>query len=236
MIRNLKALGLALVAVFALSAMAASSASAVDKVTTGVSPAVLTGVSELGQFKITTPGEPNVRCTTSKYNVKVASGASEITIEPTYEGTLGVTPHAHHCNLSFAGANEATVDLNGCDYDLKGETTGSDNGTDATVSVTCPAGQEITITTNVGCTFHIPPQTPTSGGATTTNKSGKVEVKVTSTGITYTTSGAFCALGGLPAEGNNADYTDTVLMSATAWTSGTKHPFVEGAATTVESS
>jgi hypothetical protein len=240
MIRNLKALGLALVAVVALSAMAASSASAVDKVTTTPATAVLTGVSHVGKFKVTSGTQPVTECTTSKYAAKITSGASEITVEPTYEGTLGVTPHVagEHCNIT--GGGRATVDMNGCDFDLTGNTTQTDPpvvGNDAVVSLTCPVGAEVVITTNVGCNLKMPAQTPTQGGVTYTNKGAtQVEVKVTSTGVTFTTEGALCGFLGLPSEGNTADYNDTVVMSATTWVSGTKHPFTEGAAGTVQTS
>jgi hypothetical protein len=240
MIRNLKALGLALVAVVALSAMAASSASAVDKVTTTPATAVLTGVSHVGLFRITNPSPISIQCTTSKYAAKVTSGASEITVETTFEGTLGVTPHVagEHCN--FTGGARMTVDMNGCDFDLTGNTTQSDPpvvGNDAVVSLTCPVGAEVVITTNVGCNLKMPAQTPTTGGVRYTNKTAStVEVDVTSTGVTYTTEGALCGFLGLASEANNADYIDTVVMSSNAWVSGTKHPFTEGAAGTVQTS
>jgi hypothetical protein len=234
MIRNLKALGLALVAVFALSALAASSASAVDKFTAAKSPVVITGTSHNNKFTITNP-DVGFECTTSSFSATYTSGATEITVDATYTGTILQTSGTHeHCTAT-SPATKATVSMEGCDYDLTGNTTGLDNGkTDATVWVTCPTGKEIKIVTNAGCTIRVPSQTPTEGGVVYTNEAGKVKVDVTATGVTYTSEGPLCSLGGIPSEANNSDYTGDVVVSGFEDNGGTTEPFTEGAAVNVE--
>ncbi len=217
MIRNLKLLGLALGAVFAFSAMAASSASAVDTFTTSAGASdTATGVGTDNEFKITGP-EAFVKCTTAHFSGTITNGSAHATITPTYTGRLNETPHGTKCD-SFANGT-STVNMNGCDYELSGNTTGTDAGaTDATVSIICtPSTNEITITTSLGVVLKIPAQTPTSGGVTYVNKvGGKVEVKATATGITYTCETAFfCGINGIASAGNSADYIGTVLVGST---------------------
>jgi len=219
MTRNLKALGLALVAVFAFSAMAASSASAVtDHITVGSVPATLTGTGSDNVFKITNATPLSVECTTARFHATVSSlGVTSVTATAEYEGRINQTPHTVDCD---SGLGQVTVNMNGCDYDLTGETTGLDNGSaDATVSITCSGTNEIVVedTTHL-CKIKIPAQTPTSGGVVYTNEgagsSKDIKVTATVTGITYTTEGSGCKLAGLAAEANNADYTGNVTVKA----------------------
>jgi hypothetical protein len=211
-------LGLALGAVLALSAMAASSASAIDTFTGPAGNIPITGLSHDNVFKITTtPAPTEVRCTTSHFSGTITNGTSHATITPTYTGRIGATPHTSaECDTTIG---TAPIDMNGCDYDLTGTTTGVDEGlTDATVSVTCPTpSTHIIVTNSTGLKIKVPAQTPTSGGVTYTNGTGTVNVKATATGITYTCESAFlCGVAGIPTEGNNADYTGNVVVSSTA--------------------
>jgi hypothetical protein len=216
MIRNLKVMGLALIAIFAVGALSASAASATDFFTTANGkPALLTGVSHKSKFLMTGPNK-DFTCTTAKYAATVTNGVSSLTVDALFEGTLNVTPHTeHHCNSTLG---TVTVDMNGCDFKLTGETTGEDPpvvGKDATVWVECPLGKVIQITGPAGIVISIPAQTPTVGGVTYTNEAGgKVKVKATATGVTYTCASAFaCGLAGIPTHGNDADYTDEVVIS-----------------------
>lgn len=221
MIRNLKALGLALVAVFAFSAMAAASASATDAFTVeGGGSATVTGVGTNNVFFITqaeTKHGVEVSCAKAHFESTLASGATHTTVKALYTGTTA-EPTSAHCG---AGAllGKAEVKMNGCDYELTGTTTGSDvhtTGADATISVLCAkAGEHIEIITS-SCTIKVPAQTPTEGGVTYTNEAGgKVTIHATVTGITYTSTGGLCSLGGISSEGNNSDYTGTVTVAAT---------------------
>jgi hypothetical protein len=239
MIRNLKALGLALVAVCALGALAASSASAVtDVVTTSAGNTWVTGTSHDNVFNI--PGKMEVKCTTSKYFATVNNGNTHVTVGATYSGIINETPHTNpDCTVSGVINTTALITMNGCDYEMTGTTTGADAGkTDATLSVLCPAGKKIEIKTTAGCTLSLPAQTPTVGGVAYTNKvpaAGKVTVDITATGITYSTNFA-CQLAGISAEANDATFTGTVVTEGFVDTSGTvaADNAVEGASKSIE--
>ncbi len=228
MIQNLKALGLALVVVFAIGAITASAASAVeDHFTTSQSSALLTGTSLDNRFEIT--GGPAFECTTSKFTATGVNNSTEVTVDPSYTGRLSLTPHGTPCTSPLGSV---TIDMNSCDYDLTGKTTGSDGGlTDATISVTCTTtGDHIVITGPLGCKIKFPAQTPTSGGVTYTNKANHsggsaIEVKATATGITYTSESCI----GVASEGNDSDYTGTVVVTGYEDLDGLPTPITEGA-------
>jgi hypothetical protein len=219
MIRNLKALGLALGAVFALGAAMASSASAVDTFTTaGKVPAIVTGEPHEKEpihiFEITGEKVFKVECQKSKFHGTITNGASKVTIYPTYTGSVE-KPSGTQCDSTLG---VVTVDMNGCTYDLTGETTGVHKGVegkDATVWISCPPEKEIKITGLLGCTVSIHPQTPTEGGVVYTNEvepvtlTKDIKIHATVTGITFSSTNA-CTLGKIPTEGNNADYKGTV--------------------------
>jgi hypothetical protein len=210
MIRNLKVLGIVLGAVFAMSAVMASAASATDTFTPeGGGNAVVTGEAEAGtfnKFEITGAGF-KIECAKAIFNGTLSNGASSVTIYPTYYKT---TPGSR-CD---ATVGEGVVKMNGCTYDLTGNTTGSDGGTDATIWISCPAGKVIEIDFVLGCTVKIPSQTPTSGGVTYTNGVNvkkDVTVKETITGITYT-SNASCSIFGIQPHGNDMDLTGAITF------------------------
>jgi hypothetical protein len=238
MIRNLKALGLALVAVFAVGAMSASAASATDLFTVGngKTSALMTGVSHGSKFEIT-GGGPNFSCTTAKYAGTAVNAASEATVDALYEGTANATPHTADCNASVGSIT--AVDMNGCDFDLTGNTNNEDpvgSGKDATISITCTGTNAIKITSSLGAVISIPNQTPTvEGGVSYTNLpnhtgGAAVQVKATVTGITYTCAPAFqCGLGSIPTHGNNSDYTDNVTVTGYEDSEGLPTPVTEGA-------
>ena len=195
MIRNLKAQGLALMAVFTLTAMAASTASAQQGTLTSDGPVTLIG---------TETGEPNdnsismfgttIRCpgstyTAHKYNV------TPHTVIPSGATTATITPHYNPCEVP--GVGTATIDMNGCDFVLHlGETTGGVAGTyGVTADVVCPAGKQIEITiwtsgtphTNATfCSIDFPAQTGLKGAHATDTGNGHIDIKGTFEGITAT--------------------------------------------------
>jgi hypothetical protein len=218
MIRNLKALGLALVAVLALGATMASSASATDFTTVdgAATTATLTGTSTNNVLKVTTPGTRNevgkFECTTSSFTATAEENSSTITATPTYTGRIGVTPHGETCSSSFG---VVTVDMNGCDYVLSGETANEHGGsTFAEVWLECEPGKEIDITG--ACRFKIPAQTPTEGGVLYTNQEDgdfwDILVDVEMTGITATPVHSFACTIAHATHGWVGDYTGTVTM------------------------
>jgi hypothetical protein len=148
MIRNLKVLGLALVAVFALSAVIASAASAQVGTLTSTGPVTLIGVNtgeasanQLSAFAGTTQC-PNVKYTGHKYNV------TPHTFIPNDVSTFTLTPHYGVCTSKIGAASfPTTVDMNGCDYvfHLEGTTPGVDTYT-VRATVVCEATKHIVIT------------------------------------------------------------------------------------------
>jgi hypothetical protein len=224
MIRKLKALGLALGAVFAMGAMMASTASAIDVFTNAAKTEtdILTGFSHDNVFKL--GGGVSFECTTAKFAGTAKHGDTFVTAEAVYTGTPSVVRHTEHC-LGSPGNQKLTIDMNGCHYDLSGNTEVTSDGTDAQIWITCPevAGkrEEIKITSSLGVTLSVPEQTPTAkkGGVVYDNlptHAGGAAIKVTATvtGITYTCAPAFsCALGGISTEANDAAYTGSVTVT-----------------------
>ncbi len=164
--RNLKALGLALIAVTAMGAVSVSSAGA-DEFTAESFPLLLTGKNDPG----TTPV------------IKVTAGAIECK-KTTSQGTLtGITKTAS-VTAAFSECTAfgfaATVEMNGCTflYHLEGGAS-----TNATKDIVCPAGKEITVKAASGgitkCIIHVPPQTNLTG----------ITVKNTGAGVTREITG-----------------------------------------------
>jgi hypothetical protein len=145
MIRNLKAMGLALVAVLALSAVAASSAWAGKLTSDG--PVTLTGTltgKENANVFIGFGGETTCSKATytgHKYNVTphvfIPSGESSITLTPNY----GVCKYTNGPTTFIA-----TVDMNGCDYALHLEEQVGLFEFKTKTTIVCPTGQHITMT------------------------------------------------------------------------------------------
>jgi hypothetical protein len=182
MIRNLKALGLALVAVFAMSAMAASAAQAAPELTASngagehetanLSAEQTSGAS---RDKLTVGGVA-LRCEVSTGTAHLATGtATEVTVTPNYE------------ECKAAGLFPSEVSVNGCDYNLHNLT--NEEGVYKTTADVLCGENEITITvfniagTESICTIHIPEQTNLEYGEVA-NQEGHVELIGHFSGIT----------------------------------------------------
>lgn len=203
MTRNLKALGLALVAAFALSAVVASGASAATSFTSGSDSTILTSKA-IGNQVFST-GESTVSCEeVTTDNTTTGTSATEITAEPTYSGNCKIT-------IGSLGTLNATIDMNGCHYLF---TIGTE------VHILCPEGKQIEVTATILGTprkcLDIHAQTPTSPVVhyinATNAATGKMDVEVESTveGITYEKTGS-CAFGTI--EGNDANYKGKVTIT-----------------------
>ena len=146
---RLKALGLALAAVLAMSIGGASLASAAE-LHSESAPVVITGTQEgAGAYDVQFG---QVACTTVDLDATTPAGATTdttITLVPTIDGCI------------FAGVG-ATVDTNGCHFLLH-----IASASTATVTIECPVGQEITITGGNKCTIHASSQN--AGTITLTN-------------------------------------------------------------------
>ena len=179
MTRNLKTLGLAIVAVLAMSAMVASAAQASVEFTAPSYPATLSGNQATTHvFTVETTSGDNITttCTTASFHGTISGPNTAQTITPTYTGCT-------------AFGLEATVKFEGCDYVFHpGATTGTADEYSGTADLSCPAGTgpvrvfdtlnrcEVTLSQQLGIG-------PVKYVTDTT--AGDVLVKAEVTGITY---------------------------------------------------
>ncbi len=231
---NLKALGLALLAAFAMSAVMASAAQATPaQFTADAYPAVGTGKEVAGTVnKLESTAGTSISCGNVIYEATQGEASTELT----------VTPHYTSCETN-SGIG-VTVDLNGCHYKFTAGTKAA-HGSTGSVHIICPTGTEITVTA-AGCTIHVPPQT--LNGVTYTNEVNgdvKVDVNINTLTTTETDHSAFlCFFGATEIHVTNGLFQSTVLFecfkdlgnhSGTTDNPGTNHDtkttYTEGAAT-----
>jgi len=207
MIRNYKALGLAVMAMFAFSAMMAQGAAANPlTVPDGIAKVFITGTNHPNEsHEFVVPGSPAVKCTHSLYSgsaTVTAGQVNEITLTPTYTG------------CSAFGFATADVNTNNCHFTLTtptklktGEVTWDTAAGKEHIHVIC-TGKPIEITpTSFGvsvCTQFVNTQTPTSGHLVARNAGTTEDMtltdEVTVKGIHYTGTGGPCGTSGTNAE------------------------------------
>jgi len=163
MVRNLKVLGVALAAVFALSAVTASAALAQVGTITSTGPVKLTGTltGAKNENSFTAFGGV-LSCATAKYtgNKILTQAQTEAgkthELVPTDSSSVTVTPHYGSCILTQAGIEfPTTVDMNGCDFELDfGVTTGVANKYKVKTTEECPSTQTIKTTIFENATKH----------------------------------------------------------------------------------
>jgi hypothetical protein len=191
MLHKLKALGLAVVAVLALNAMAAASASATDLFTSDApsEETTITGTQTGAQpHKFTVLGQP-IECSEAHFMGKVVGNSVEsVTVSPSYSG----------CTY---GSNPATVNMRDCDYNFTSET--NESGHNVVHIEECPTGAPITVEIVVGgtnCKLTIITQTPGQGVTFTNDTSGETKdllVKATAKVKIHKAEGNFtCSLLG----------------------------------------
>jgi hypothetical protein len=158
--RHIKVLGLSLVAILAMTAIAATTASA-DEFTAESYPVTLTGAADENPNNdafTTTAGV--VKCPTPTYRATVTGNTTTVTVEPDYSDP-GCT----------AFGFPAAIHTNGCHFLLHIE---GGTSTEIKPTLDCPAGKDITVTaTSAGtnkCTVHVGAQTP--GGTVTATTVG----------------------------------------------------------------
>ena len=172
--RKLKALGLALFAAFAMSAVAASGASAVthdfeSSSTTGTTYLTAEALSTQQFYAKTGNSEEHIDCSIVNVNGSIAGTTTDsVTVEPIYEGCKAFKPGTEVA---------ARVKPNGCHYLFTGITSEDVTGKEsAEAHLTCPEGVAgITIDLTI---FHfacvtVPPQT--LHGITYKNNAGPPE-------------------------------------------------------------
>lgn len=205
MTRNLKTLGVALVAVFAIGAVVASAASAQGKLTS-TGNVTLTGTETGENANRLTAFNAFVECPGSTYTGHklaetphkfITSGSTTATLTPKYKEA------EDNCRGSLN--TSATIDMNGCDYVIHlGATTGGVNGTyGITFDVVCPAGKQITVTIWLSkaahtseplapkCILHVPGvaggvNQNLAGAHATDTGNGTIDLTGTVKGITVT--------------------------------------------------
>jgi len=207
--RKLKALGLAMLAVFAMSAVAAQGASAAASLTAESSPAALSGSALSPQvFKLTGLGVESV-CQKVGVSGNVTSGSTTITVAPLYEDckSFGLT---------------STIDVNGCHFLFHITGTLTPNVSyDGSADLTCAAGSNIVITAGIignRCEVDVEPQTglTTIEGFNKTGTPKDVEIKANITGIKYTVTKdeGTCPLSKVGETRNDGDYTGSVTVNS----------------------
>ena len=206
MIRNIKALGLAFLAMAAIGALAASVAQAQEvwpvHITTEEDKAVITGHAE---NEVLTVGAQTVQCKTATLEgtVKQATHASQLTATE-----IHATPTYQECT-GFGGI-AVTVQMNGCTYTIVSTTT----KLTAEGGVTgCTPEKQIVIKSQI-CTITIGNQTGDLSHITLTNDAEKGTEKhhlqdhVTVQGIQFTRDGFFCP------NAESAEYKGTTTIKA----------------------
>jgi hypothetical protein len=190
MIRNLKALGLALVAVVAISVMAASAASAATpgEMTVGAGTQNVTATEIAAGVNRFTMFGNSLECPGSNYSIwKYNSTLPEEPV-PNAVTTVTAFPNFKQSACKSGLGTKATVTVNSCDFVFHvGETTGGGETYAVTADVVCPGLVEVDMhfyasaanENIVVCTVNFGTQSGLTGTAHLTNgvaPSGKKDV------------------------------------------------------------
>jgi hypothetical protein len=161
------AVGLALVAVLAMSAVAASGAQAGTFESAGY-PTTISG-AQVTKHEITT-NAGTLKCNVATFAGSATEASSELTLAPTYSG----------CTIAGFGA---AVNMNGCDY-LLTALGSSGSGVAIEIHIVCPGGKKIEITV-VGTTCKISIDSQSRAGIVGTNNAGAIDTTINVSGIAY---------------------------------------------------
>jgi len=157
MSRNLKAVGLALLAICAMGALAAQGASATThKFHSDGIHTTFTGKAIEGNHTFAVGTAGTVECTTAEFKGTQTGVETPAGSGTWVSDTLTVIPKYTGCTF---GGQPATVTVPHCAYVFYGETTSgnSTGGEHATVELECSEGGKIEIDTSV-CTITVGPQ------------------------------------------------------------------------------
>ena len=197
MIRNLKSLGLALVAVLAMSAVVASAAQAVPSFTASAYPATGTGSNKAGSETFTTEAG-TVQCD-SHFEGTLTEASSTLTITPKYS------------ECTAFGFLNATVETEGCTYVFHATEQVSAGVYNSHVDVVCPEGKSIKIVAAT-CKAEVKSQNGlTTAKSTNSGSSVTVQPNVTNIAMTVTQDGFGCPFSGTGAK--TGSYHGDVLVS-----------------------
>jgi hypothetical protein len=179
MSRKLKVLGLACVAVFALTAASASSAMATTSgFTVGAGATRIEATQTTAQKFAIGAGGTTIKCSTSTFAGTITEGLiHETTVTPSYGGAGACT---------FAGL-AATIEVHSCTYTITDTATANTYNVDVT---NCPSTVPITITLpSTGCVVTVANQGALADFAAANNATGLVpdiDFALRFTGIAYT--------------------------------------------------
>ncbi len=200
MTHKLKALGLALIAVFAMSALAASAAQAGEfeivgggeaTVTGNQIAGTITGVENTGKHEFVTKAGKVVCTTAAFHGIGKTATPKELTLTAEYGNTTAGT------GCTIGGLAGPIVHMNGCDYLFTaGNTIGATTNITVSAHIKCPAGKVIEVTGGAGaCVITIGAQTFAESMITVENSGGAgtamdVKAFIDVTGIKYEIHGA----------------------------------------------
>jgi len=215
MINKIKALGLAFVAIAALSAVAASGAQAASSFDVGASPAVFTGVGETGQETVLTVKSTsgtttlNAKCTTASFEgTTQGQNVTEATVTATYGTGKGEFSEAQGCTV---GGIKSQVIMNGCKYTITSTATAKTANVDITG---CTEGKQIEIKVAAGgCALKIPQQTGLASlvGSNLTAQEVTITGKVSGIKVEQG-GGASCPDGATAHVGTNGSFTSNTIL------------------------
>ena len=211
MIRNFKALGLALMAIFALSAMTASVASANPKFTsaTGVYPQHLVAEDTVGSEDEFTVSSFALTCSGETFTATLSAASNAVSFTPNYV----------NCKTKGSTFNNVTVTHNGCNFEFTATTTVSATESRGPVHIKCPKPLEIhhfsdEKHTTSSCTNTVVTQTATGEASYTNQAAGHVFVHG-SLGVTVATHGP-CTFGLTTNVNSTYHLSDTVTATSGA--------------------
>jgi hypothetical protein len=190
MSRKLKTMGLALIAVFALTAVGDGAASAAEFHSTAATTKISASQTTTHNFTTTIVG---ITCEKATFSgTQTTATTTSVEFAPTYSG----------CHFIIFGSTIAiTVATNECKYRLNAS---------GTADIVCPVGKAITVS-GAGCTITVGAQTGKKS-VTYANKEAKhIDITTNLTGINYSHSGFTCGTG----SGTNGTYTGTTTASGT---------------------
>ena len=220
MIRNLKTLGLALLAMSALSVGAPAAAQALESPIFEIDAAgeaTLTGEQvEVGSHKdhtFTLSSGRGFTCNVAKFEGTAVNGTNELTLTPTYDECFS------------NGTQPTTVTTNGCKYRLSGGSlVDAHSIKEAEVHLVCPEGSELEIHVysshnnhtegTILCTYKVAPFTNETANAyqNTTNARHDVDVTTTVSGIAVKRVGGSALVCGN--QNQTAVYTGATTLRA----------------------
>jgi hypothetical protein len=193
--RNLKILGLAFVAVLAMSAVASASASAAQFMSEGNVSGSITADQEAGNNHVFSVDGTEVKCTTAHFATMglIASPTEQITVHPEYSGCTA---------FGFVGAE---VNTSGCDYVLH-----ASGSIDVVQGASTPTCNGISVHAAT-CTVVVGTQNGLSSVSYENLANGTVRIKANVTGIKVnkTEDGFLCPLSGTGA--GTGTYTGNTL-------------------------